>query len=484
MKQYIKSLIIFVTALGIFSACNSNFEDINNNPNKIEKVSQGSLLSPILYNVGCFNYNRANDFTFNLMQVALPFPSEGGALHRYYMLGSEGNSTWSTYYRWLTSVREMYKMAVEANDPNYQAIAITLRSWMFANLTDCFGDVPMKEACQGEEGIYQPAFDTQKEIYETIIADLDSANTLFNTSKALTFTGDILYNANSDATGVLKWKKFCNSLRMRSLLRISNRDNEMHAFDKLSEMVNNPIKYPVFTSNEDGALLTITGITPLLTPIARPQDFTSYRAAGDFFVDNLNKMNDPRTALYVGTAKDLATSKSIGYKGAPSGYEPGTVFTYTPSNMNQTLAKAPLKIIFMSYAEVKFIMAELAQKGIISGDAKTLYEDGTKAAITQWGATVPANYFTDPDAAYNGTLERIHLQKYYALFFTDYQQWFEYRRTYLPSLPKNGGLLNGKRMPVRFQYPAVVIANNPKNYEKAVLSMGGDSINTKNWWEK
>jgi len=51
----------------------------------------------------------------------------------------------------------MYELAVGAESKNYQAVALTLRAWVYANLTDCFGDVPMTEACRGDEGILTPA---------------------------------------------------------------------------------------------------------------------------------------------------------------------------------------------------------------------------------------------------------------------------------------------------------------------------------------
>ncbi|MNH35679.1 Susd and RagB outer membrane lipoprotein [compost metagenome] len=76
------------------------------------------------------------------------------------------------------------------------------------------------------------------------------------------------------------------------------------------------------------------------------------------------------------------------------------------------------------------------------------------------------------------------LQKYYALYFNDYQQWFEYRRTGLPKLPVADGMVNDKKVPVRFKYPTTVQTSNYENYKKAVASMGGDDINTKVWWER
>src|SRR5690606_32677567 len=128
-------------------------------------------------------------------------------------------------------------------------------------------------------------------------------------------------------------------------------------------------------------------------------------------------------------------------------------FDFLPSNLNRALVIAPMISVMMSYAEVEFIKAELAQKGKISADAKVHYENGVKAAIEQWGGNMPVDYFENEEAAYNGTMEQLLLQKYYALFFNDYQQWFEYRRTGLPVLPTAEGMLNNKKVPVRFQYP-------------------------------
>jgi hypothetical protein len=46
--------------------------------------------------------------------------------------------------------------------------------------------------------------------------------------------------------------------------------------------------------------------------------------------------------------------------------------------MNQNLAKAPFNIFVMHYAELQFILAELAFKGIITGNAQAYYENGVK----------------------------------------------------------------------------------------------------------
>ncbi|MEJ7738435.1 MAG: SusD/RagB family nutrient-binding outer membrane lipoprotein [Chitinophagaceae bacterium] len=474
-----KWMIAAVVLTAFFSSCTKNFEKINTDPNRIDQISPGTLLNPIIYNVAGFNMGRSDDITFNLMQVALPFPSASGGLHRYDLTENAGNSTWNTYYQWLNNIKEMYNAAVKINDPNYQAIALTLNAWIYANLTDCFGDVPIREASKGDEGILHPAFDTQKDIYTSLLANLDSANNLFITTKSMIYGTEILYGNN-----VTKWKKFCNSLHLRLLLRLTKR-TEFDAYGQIKAIIDNPAKYPVFTSNDDAAILRLSGITPLTSPWGRPVDFTSYRAAGKFFLDSLNALNDPRRARFATQARSANGSTPIGYLGIPSGYSGSeSQFNYIPSNVNQALVTAPMICILMSYAEVEFIKAELEYNYSNHALAGSAYEKGVKAAIEQWSAVMPADYFTNVNAAYNNTLSRIMLQKYYALFFTDYQSWFEYRRTKLPALPITEGMRNNQQMPVRFKYPIAVRTNNPANYQKAVSSMGGDDINTKVWWEK
>ncbi|WP_312077306.1 SusD/RagB family nutrient-binding outer membrane lipoprotein [Chryseobacterium sp.] len=472
-------------ALSVFSlnSCDRSFEEINTDTSRIKTPSVGSFLVPIQYEMGSYGYNRADDFTFDIMQIALDFPSEGNTISRYYLTESTGNGYWNTSYKWLKQVKELNEAATKEGNNNYLAISKVLNAWILGNLTDAFGDVPMTEALRLEDNIMTPKYDSQKDIYLTMLNDLKEANSLFDTTKALS-EGDLFYQANSNAANILKWKKFCNSLSLRLLTRALKRNGEVNIHERIAEIVNNPTTYPIFQSNADGAVLDISGVAPLLPPIARPQDFTAYRASGEFFTQTLVDNNDPRLSMFFTQAKSIPGNTNIGYKGAPSGYALGSTFNYQPSNLNQNLAKAPLKILVMPYAEVQFILSELAFKGIITGNAQTFYENGVKATLEQWGTTVPANYFTNPKVAYNGTLERIMLQKYVGLFFVDHQQWYEQRRTGFPVLPNNGGLFNNGQMPQRMLYPTATKIQNYDNYVAASQALGGDNINSKMWWNK
>ena len=129
MTKMKRLLILFLAGSGSLISCTDKFAQLNIDPNRIEKISPGTLLNPIIYSLASFNTQRSADFTFSIMQVSLPFPSASGGTHRYYISETEGNSTWDNYYRWIANIKEMRAAAVAANDPNYQAIALTLNAW-------------------------------------------------------------------------------------------------------------------------------------------------------------------------------------------------------------------------------------------------------------------------------------------------------------------------------------------------------------------
>src|SRR4051812_4181324 len=109
-KNIIALLILCSTCI---ISCTKSFEETNTDPNRIDQISPGTLLNPIIYGTASFNMKRADDITFNLMQVMLPFPSVSGGVHRYDLSDNIGNGTWNEYYRWITNIKEMYAASVK-----------------------------------------------------------------------------------------------------------------------------------------------------------------------------------------------------------------------------------------------------------------------------------------------------------------------------------------------------------------------------------
>ena len=456
------------------SSCTTNFEDINTNPNLIDQISPGTLLNEIIYNMASNNLTNHYSINCQLMQVQLSYPQYYGGIQRYEILETTGDSQWNAGYRWAKNIREMRAAAEAENSNNYLAIALTLNAWVYANLTDTFGDIPFSEASQAEDGLLQARYDKQEDIYQQLLSDLATANSLYDHTQSMTYGTDILFSNSTQ-----KWQKFTNSLRLRLLLRIA--DVLPSAIDDMKTILGDPVNHPIITHASESAILQVTGITPNISPWSRALDFSNQHAVGEFFIETLNNLNDPRRPIYVTPA--AREGGSIGYKGIPSGYDDGS-FDYSPSYMNNAQVVAPMIIPILTLAEVEFIQAELAQKGHITGDAETHFRKAIRAAVELWTKVPLADAYFDQDLAqYDGTMERIMLHKYLALYFTDNQQWAEYRRTGFPVLPSTSSLLNDGVVPSRLMYASLQETYNATNYKEAASRMDGDNVNAKVWWD-
>jgi hypothetical protein len=489
------------------TSCTKDFQEINTDPNNSSSALPQQLLAPALVSTLTYNMLRNRNFNNELMQVTVDQSDADGRVFRY-----DYRSNWSDYlyngwYSELTNFKDIYKGAsTELNfNRSYQGISLICQSWVYSLLTDTYGDVPYFESNQARDSsIYEPAFDRQKDIYLDIFNKLEAADTLLSKNTSIAASSDPVFNGR-----VSLWRKFGNSLYLRLLLRLSGKaEVSQDVIAKMKEIVNDPVKYPIMTSNDESAILKWTGVAPYTSPLltVREQDF---RAPGiaSFFIDNLAIWNDPRIDLAYGSGTPTKTNRWAiapyqgAFEGLPSGYAIGDnpvrkSYFYSTSNNGNTgpsLATEPLAGMIMNYAELQFILAEAAAKGFIDGSAETYYNKGVEASIKLWIPTWPVavtDYLASADMLWNEgatldeKMEKIHLQKYYALFLVDLQQWFEYRRTGHPVLPKGSGLRNNGEMPARMTYPVYVQSTNPTNYKAAVAEQGPDLISTKVWWQK
>ena len=494
MKRFKIQHFTLVVLLFVLSACTKNFESLNTDPNRPKQITPGVMLGQLQYRLVNTSITQAKSFNHELMQVDAPRSSTNGVgLHRYVV--NPGQAVWSNFYDSMTDIQDVYKSSKALGENNYMAIALIYKTWVYSILTDLYGDVPYSNATQAASGNIYPAFDKQKDIYTQLLLNLDSANNLINTSKALTYGGDLLYDANTVSGGVnigmVKWKKFCNSLKLRLLLRISKREGEVNVNSQIATILSDPIKYPVFTSNMDEAIFRYPGTFPYYNPYfnQRQLEWRDGTYFTKFFLNKMVQDNDPRKTVWCTTVK---VSGIDVYQGIESGYPTTTEYQVGKNtSYNDVMKTMPQLGIMMTYSEIESIKAELALKGFSTGKTpKQHYEDAIAASMKQWGATLPINYFTQTGVIYptGGTvpeqLERIIVQKYYAYFFVDYQSWFEKRRTGYPSLPRGTGIPAENKFPNRVPYPTYLQSLNNENLQKAVTNMGGDNSDTKVWWDK
>ena len=514
MKRYIHNIsILFVMFSIALSSCTKDFTDINTDPNNIPNARPQQLLAPSLVSTLTYNMIRNRNFNNELMQVTVNMSEAEGTVFRY-----EFRSTWSDYlyngmYSELTNFKDIYRLASDSGvnyNKSYMGISLICQSWISSILTDTYGDIPYFQANTAKDSLnYEPAFDSQKEIYLDIFQKLEEANTLLSANSAIIASSDPVYGGN-----ISLWRKFGNSLYLRLLTRLSGKaEVSADIISRIKDMVEtNAANYPLISNNDESAILKWTGVAPYTSPyiLVREQDFRS-PAIGSFFIDNLVNWNDPRIDIPTygsGGFNRWGIAPSSGaYVGVPSGYAPGenpVKRSYFYSNTSAvSLQKDPMTGIMMTYAELQFILAEAAARGWISASAEDHYNNGALNSITLWLPLWPtiintqtgqpndiktflaaADIEWDEAASLEDKMERIHLQKYYALFLTDMQQWFEYRRTGLPMLPKGAGLGNNGIMPARMPYPVYVQSANPTNYQQVLKTQGPDQISTQVWWQK
>jgi hypothetical protein len=486
----------------LLSSCTKDFQETNTDPNSTVTALPQQLLAPALVNTLSLNTLRNRNFNNELMQVTVNMTDAEGSVFRYDYRSNFSDNLYNGWYSQLTNFKDIYKIASQPLNYNrsYMGISLICQAWLYSLLTDTYGDVPYSESNLARDSAnYEPAFDRQKDIYLDIFKKLDTANVYLTTGTAIVGSSDPVYGGN-----VSRWRKFGNSLYLRLLLRISGKaDVSAQCIAKIKEMIDtSPGTYPIINSTDESAILKWTGVAPYTNPLntIREQDFRAV-AMASYFMDNLVAWNDPRIDIPTYGTNSInrwgIAPYSGQFAGVPSGYTPGSnpiKKSYYYSNTSLvTLQTEPLAGMILNFAEVKLILAEAALKGWIAGSAETYYNDGANWSIKQWlpNWVVPiVTHLTAADMEWDNTLtfdekmERIHKQKYYALYLADLQQWFEYRRTGHPVLPKGPGLRNNGVMPARMTYPIYVQSANPTNYTAAVAAQGPDLISTQVWWQK
>ena len=475
----LKAILYTLPILLSLGGCNKDFEKTNTNPNGLSKVTPANLLAPALKKSVEYGMSRSQRVTNELMQVTVNMGDGDGKIFRYEVRANEADYLYNNLFLQLKNFNDIYQLAEKTDSKSYMGVSLICQAWLFSILTDTYGDIPYTDALKGRELLISPKFDRQEDIYKGLFQSLDSANVYLKSAANLANGSDPLYGGN-----VSSWRKFGNSLYLRLLTRLSDKAS-LNTVAQIKKMVEtNATDYPIIANNGESAILRWTGVSPYISPFStwRPGDWYTPKLT-TFFVDNLNEWSDPRiqkwASLYEGE-----------YAGVPSGYPIGSN-PIGKSALLTTLMSEPLLGNILNYSELQFILAEAALKGWISKKpAKEYYEEGTKSAIELWGLSLPTNYLTgehvvwDESASQSRKMQLIHQQKYYSLFFTDLQSWFEFRRTGYPELPLLSGHLNNGIMPARLNYPVYLQSANPTNYKEALQNQGPDDINTLVWWQK
>ncbi len=519
MKRKIIYSFAALLALLVFFGygCTKDFEEINTNPNDpgIAQASPNMLLTNAIESMTdrvheiFLGHEMGSCWVQHMAKVQ--YPDED----RYVPRISVINNTWTSFYASAGfDVQTLLNLAEASGNDSYKAVALILKSYITSVITDEFGNVPYTEAWMGssETAILSPVYDSQESIYTALLANLTTANELL-TDDSPDIEGDILFGND-----LMLWKKFANSLRLRLLMRRSDR---VDPTADMTAIFGNPATYPVFEGNDESAALAYLGSAPNNNPINENRKTRDDHRVSNTIIDYLYTdapSPDYRVVVYAELAPGAGD-----WVGLPNGMLAADAAVYNGNGIANTskigtyFSKATAPGMLMSYSELLFIKAEAAKRGFIPGGdavAEEAYHaairasweqyeaDGTfttklatwKSTFISWGMDPAADIFEyawEDFVAWGGTydyvaanaLEQIATQKWVALFDQGLQAKFEWNRTGFPVLTPAVAGQNGGKIPVRAYYPSDESGRNPTNLAAAVAAQGADDLNTRVWWD-
>ncbi len=485
----INKILIILSAIFVLGAC-SDFDEYNENPNEPTSVSPSVLFPSAIRQSVTTMVNESFLLGNNAAQLTAKTLRTEVDTYNW----NAFPTVWEGLYESLTDAIAVEEIAAESDNAALEGAAIVLRSWIFGNLTNAYGDIPYSEAITGDEGEFTPAYDDQQAIYQDLLSELSRASTLLASGNG-NITGDILFNGDAS-----KWQKLANSLSLRYIMLAHNQLGDASSrFAQIATSGN------VMTSNEDNAILDYLNSFPNQFPLIplKVGDLDAV-AFSETALNVMSAYNDPRLARYARPDNDDYSNPvfSGAQNGAGTCEKAGSRLgaQYFNDPAQTTAAQLGLEMadgIIMTYSEVEFLMAEAAERGWIADDTEAHYRAGIEASMDYYqvdyapfGYTDFGDYYANSGVAFNTTTD-IWEQKWLSLYFTGLTPYFEVRRWYfeggmswdgIPFLDAACDNLNNGNLPMKFLYPGEEQSLNSANYQDAVQRLGGSNdFNATTW---
>ena len=503
MKRFVP--VAGLTLAAVLGACNNGLTDLNNNPNNPTSAPPGALFTNAARDAvrtwlsGGIADLRGTEFVAQQIgEAQYPNEDEYQRIQGAQTTGLFDNA----YQNHLEDLRKVIAAGQAASDAGMYGPAMVMQAWSFGYITDLWGDVPYTTALQGDttgSDVLKPTYDKQQDIYAGLFKTLSDATAAMDAGGGAGLGGaDPIYGGD-----LASWERFANSLHARYALRIINADPTTAAAE-LAAAFSAP--GGLISSNSENAELVWPGDGVNNNPWTDNFKGRDDHRMSKVFMDILIANNDPRMPIWAQPVADSSVY-SNGYGGMPNGLStadaaswvntasrPGAIFWpgATSVGVIGSPANAALPSYMLTYAEVSFIKAEVAERNLVPGftpaQAAGFYQDGIRASMQQWGvsdADIDA-FLAQPSVAYKGGvdgLKQIAIQKWLALFTDGSEAWFEWRRTCQPSTVVAGPAAIINTVPRRFEYSITEQTVNADNLAAAVADQGADDFTTRVWWD-
>jgi hypothetical protein len=500
-----KILILLTVLLVLGNACKKDFLSVNEkNPNNASAVPASFILPAALNSTAAF-LNSAGSFPFVYEWYGLWSISGGYSqdlnMTGYNLTNSSFNGIWSNSYINLQNYDYIEKNSTTASLRSYRAIAKIMKTFVYQNLVDVYGNVPYTEALKTDKGILKPKYDDQKAIYEDLVIQLDTAMNLIKNTPAdaeAVGTKDLIYGGD-----MTKWAKFANTLKLKILLNqsgMAGRGTYITAALATTSSVGF-IGAGQGAWHNPGYIQSAGKMNPFWESFwnstgSQGNNMTFYMAGQDA-IDFMAANADPRrTRLYLPYSGTLTQGNYFG----------ALILQTVPNTSklgNGVLQKFNQNAAILTDIESLFLQSEAVQRGYITGDAQALYEAAVTASIVYFGqksSSDATSYvpLTTADAATYlaqagktlvnwpsspNKIQTIITQKWIALSsLNPVSIWDDIRRSHFPDFIHYSADPNKKNATpcIRMPYPQSEISTNNDN----VLLQGTiDLFTSKIFWD-
>ncbi len=250
MKNIYKIFIVFGIAL-LAGACTEKFNEINTKPDSFtqDEVSAKFFITSPQVNLMAPNrypYWRAHLIHMDRYAGHVCFGFSGcwwsDELGYSYSSGyTDAAWDWMAgYIGGLDNFMRMTETGGEFENEYMYAVGQIMKGLYFQMFTDVFGMIPYSEAT--DPNITLPKFDSQAQIYEGLIAELDEAMATIGSEERTGVAVDDLGENDIFCGGDLqKWKKLANTLKLRLALRAYGADGATFAETAITEALAAPL---------------------------------------------------------------------------------------------------------------------------------------------------------------------------------------------------------------------------------------------------
>lgn len=548
--------------LAIGGCSREKFSELNTNPDVLLNVppqyefTNGVLALHNRDREYYYDYNRAiNYWTQDFVTLT------GNSVNVYQGSGNLNERTSNFYVNVgpnLVDVMHLIDLMPPAQKAQYvymraiTGIPLAYYAWY---VSDVQGSIAYTQAFKARyTGLLTPKYDTQEALYDTLDNQLKNIIAILKTTQPVTQVGlganDIYFGDNDPIT---KWIKVANSLRLKMAFRLMKR-KPARLTQVATEVLGDNIGV-IDALSEDWKFVAATTFTG---GDYNPESNSSVSGAKNT-VDFLFKTKDPRIRIFyqqsgINTQDKFDSAKAQGalpasltwtgqaYQGqfvdpdastdpAKNYYYSQRKFSYKgvqqsvdyPSHIQVRLfygqynsGKGFTTYPLITYADMCFMRAELAVRGITTENAQDWYYKGIDASLATYNAMAQAaqldnyiaitpaeisDYKAQPGIVYNPAtaLEQIIVQQYLNYYKNSSEAWALIKRTGLPAKTgqilqledvHNGGSLQA--MPRRFavNYPSITDMNF-NNVMEAIEEQQKDpafsiptDITGRVWWDK